>query len=66
MLIKTYHLYERYTGVHHTIDITFEARRCYEVRFDGGFYATAENMNQAMDEAVDIVINNNLTNINPI
>ena len=65
MLIKKYTLYERGTGMTHTIEITYAFDR-YEVRHNGEFYATAENMAQAGFEAADIVIYNNLSNIRPL
>ena len=57
--------YERHTGVPHKITTDFMARRVYEVRVDGEFYATAENRVQAYDEVVDILKTERWTPIRP-
>ena len=59
-------IYERFTGIKHIVQILFTGRRCYEVRFDDEFYATAENMARALDEVVDILAEPGYTTIRPI
>lgn len=58
--IKNYKLYERYTGEPHQIQIN-RRNGWYEVRLDDEFFSTAESFRQAQDEAVEIVIELNLT-----
>ena len=61
--------YERHTGQPHEIMITFDYRnktRCYDVRVDDEFYATAECKAMAYDEVVDIIRTNNWSPLRPI
>lgn len=55
MSLKTYHLYERFSGTPHDLDIRW-SRGCYELTLDGETYAT-ETTRQSINEEANIIIN---------
>lgn len=69
MLVHNQTFYERHTGQPHKIMVTFDHRngsKCYDVRVDNEFYATAEHRSGAFDEVVDIIKANNWSPLRPI
>lgn len=67
LFISEQTFYERITGIPHKITLWFDwrGRKCYDIHYDGEFYATAEHKCGAYDEMVDIVKTNNLRAIKP-
>ena len=62
MLCREYRLYDR-SGEAHVIRIESDA---YVVKVDGVFWSNHESRRAAEDEAADVVIENNWTNVKPI
>ena len=56
--VKTYKLFESYTGMPHEISIT-KAEGVYRIHVDTEYYFSADNMRDILDEAENIVIENN-------
>ena len=61
LFIQAQEFYERSTGDPHEIVIWFMwiGRKCYEVRVDDEFYASAESRAHAWDRVVDVIRSNN-------
>ena len=67
MFIHEYKLYERRTARPHSITILFRYNdaegKCYDVMYDGVRHATLQTPQKAHEAAVEIVIEEDLTNI---